>query len=101
MSLKFNERPSADADVKNPNGDNDNKNNNNNNNMPRRDGIRRLASIEDSVDASIQLLKDNIQKREGRLIATTRNNTIRGPAERQQPENKNGKKNNSMNVLSD
>ena len=34
-----------------------------------------LASIEDSVNASIQRLEDNIEKRGGRLITATRNNT--------------------------
>ena len=37
-----------------------------------------LASIEDSVDASIQRLEDYIQKRRGRLIAATRNTRISG-----------------------
>ena len=40
--------------------------------VSRREGGR---GIEDSVDASIQRLKDYIQKRRGRLIAATRNNT--------------------------
>ena len=34
-----------------------------------------ITSIEDSVDASIQLLKDYIEKRGGRLITATRNNS--------------------------
>ena len=34
-----------------------------------------LASIENSVDASIQQPKDYIQKHEGGLITTTRNDT--------------------------
>ena len=38
-------------------------------------GGRGLASIEDSVDTSIQWLEDYIEKREGRLIRATRNNT--------------------------
>ena len=36
---------------------------------------RGLASIEDSVDASIQRLEDYIEKHEGGLITTIRNNT--------------------------
>ena len=36
---------------------------------------RGLASIEDSVDASIQRLEDYIEKRGGRLITATRSNT--------------------------
>ena len=44
-------------------------------NVSRKEGGRGLASIEDSVDVSIQWLKDYIEKRGGRLIAATRNNT--------------------------
>ena len=40
--------------------------------VSRKEGGRGLASIEDSVDASIQLLKDYIQKHEGGLITATR-----------------------------
>ena len=36
---------------------------------------RGLTSIEDSVDASIQRLKDNIEKHEGGLITAIRNET--------------------------
>ena len=42
--------------------------------VSRKEG-RGLASIEDSVDASIQRLKDFIQKHEGGLITATRNDT--------------------------
>ena len=42
--------------------------------VSRKEGGGGLASIEDSVDASIQL-KDYIQKHEGGLITTTRNDT--------------------------
>ena len=41
--------------------------------VSRKEGGRGLASIEDSVDALIQRLKDNIEKCRGRLITTTRN----------------------------
>ena len=51
------------------NNNNNNINNNNNNNG------RGLASIEDSVDASIQRLEDYIQKHDGRLITAFRNDT--------------------------
>ena len=44
-------------------------------NASRREGGRELASIEDSVDASIQRLEDFIGKRGRRLITATRNNT--------------------------
>ena len=43
--------------------------------VPRKEGGRGLTSIEDSVDVSIQRLEDYIQKRGGRLITATRNNT--------------------------
>ena len=43
--------------------------------VSRIEGGRGLACIEDSVDASIQRLKDYIQKHEGRLITATRNET--------------------------
>ena len=43
--------------------------------VSRKEGGRGLASIEDSVDASIRRLKDYIQKHDGGLITATRNNT--------------------------
>ena len=43
--------------------------------VPRKGGGRGLFSIWDNVDASIQRLADNIQKRGGRLITATRHNT--------------------------
>ena len=43
--------------------------------VSRKEGGRGLASIEDSVDASIQRLKDYVQKPEGGLITATRNET--------------------------
>ena len=43
--------------------------------VPRKEGGRGLASIEDSVDTSIQRLEDYIEKRERRLITAIRNNT--------------------------
>ena len=43
--------------------------------VSRKEGGRRLASIEDSVDASIQRLTDYIQKNEGGLITADRNDT--------------------------
>ena len=43
--------------------------------VSRKEGRKGLASIEDSVDASIQRLKDYIQKHEGGLITATRNET--------------------------
>ena len=43
--------------------------------VPRKEGGRGLASIEDSVDASIQRLEDYIQKHDGGLITATLNDT--------------------------
>ena len=43
--------------------------------VSRKEGGRGLASIEDSVDASIQRLKDYFKKLESRLITATRNET--------------------------
>ena len=43
--------------------------------VSRKEGGRGLASIEDSVDASIQRLEDNIEKHRGELITTIRNDT--------------------------
>ena len=40
-----------------------------------KEGGRGLASIEDSVDESIQKIKDYIQKHDGRLITAIRNDT--------------------------
>ena len=43
--------------------------------VSRKEGGRGLASIEDSVDVSIQRLEDYIEKHEGGLITATRNDT--------------------------
>ena len=43
--------------------------------VSRKQGVRGLASIEDSVDASIKQLEDNIEKHEGGLITAIRNDT--------------------------
>ena len=43
--------------------------------ISRKEGGRGLASIEDSVDASTQRLKDYIEKHERGLITTIRNDT--------------------------
>ena len=43
--------------------------------VSRKDGVRGLASIEDSVDASIQRLEDYIEKHERGLITSIRKNT--------------------------
>ncbi len=43
--------------------------------VPRKEGGRGLASIEDSVDKSIQRLEDYIEKHKRALITAIRNNT--------------------------
>ena len=43
--------------------------------VPRKEGGKGLASIEDSVDTSIQRLEDYIEKQERGLITAIRNNT--------------------------
>ena len=43
--------------------------------VSRKEGGRELASIEDSVDASIQRLEDYIEKCGGKLITANRKNT--------------------------
>ena len=43
--------------------------------VSRKEGGRGLASIEDSVDPSIQQLEDYIKKHDGGLITAIRNNT--------------------------
>ena len=43
--------------------------------VSRKEGERGFASIEDSVDASIQRLQDNREKRKERLIKATRKDT--------------------------
>ena len=70
--------------------------------VSRKEGGRGHTSIEDSVDTSIQRLEDFIENRgENWLQPPETIQTKREPAERQWPENNSGKKNNSMDVLSD
>ena len=76
--------------------------------VPRKEGGKGLATIEDGVDVWIQRLEDYIEKRRGRLVTATRNNTdntrIIGTEitkkKKKKKKNNNGKKNNSMDVLS-
>ena len=63
-------------------------------------GGRGRASIEDTVDALIKWQENYIERRRSRLITATRNNTD-NTKKRKQPENKNEKKNNSMDILYD
>ena len=66
--------------------------------VSRKEGGRGLASIEDSVDASIQQLEDYIEKHEGRRITTTRIDTDYTKINRMtiKRKQKKGRKNNSM-----
>ena len=61
--------------------------------VSRKEGGRGLASIEDKVDAAlVQQLEDYIEKRRGKLITATRNNTNDTRISRTtQLENKSGK----------
>ena len=59
----------------------------------RKEGEKGLASIEDSVDASIQRLENYIEKHEGGLITAIKNNTDDTIDNRwQKLGNKNGEK---------
>ena len=67
-----------------------------------KEGGRGLASTEDSVDTSIQWLEDYIEKRRGRLVIATRNNTDNTRNNRTTITRKQKwEENNSMDVLSD
>ena len=44
--------------------------------VPRKEGGRVLASIEDGVDASIQRFEDYIEEHERELITAIRNNSM-------------------------
>ena len=70
--------------------------------VPRKEGRRKLASIEDSVEASIQRLEDYIEKCGRRLIIATRSNTDNTRISRTEiNKNNSRKKNNFKDVLSD
>ena len=60
--------------------------------LSRKVGGRGLASIEDSVDASIQRLEDYIEKHEGGLITAIRNDTGNTVDNRMKTRKQNGKK---------
>ena len=67
-----------------------------------RKGGRGLASIEDSVESSIQRFEDYIGKHEEGLFTASRNDTDNTMNNRKTTTKKqNGKKNNSMGVLND
>ena len=70
--------------------------------VSRKEEGRRLTSIEESVDASIQRLEDYIDKRRGKLITATRNDTDNTRTNRTIITRKQKwKKNNFMDVLND
>ena len=70
--------------------------------VSRKEGGRGQASIEHSVNASIQRLEDYIEKHERGLITTIRNDTdIMIDDRMTQLGNKNGRKNNSIAALND
>ena len=70
--------------------------------VSRKEGGRVLASIEDSVDASIQQLEDYIEKHERGLITTIRNDTDNTINDRMTTTKKQKwEKNNSMAALND
>ena len=67
-----------------------------------KEGGRGLASIEDSVDASIHWLEGSIQKHEGGLITATRNDTENSMSNRMTITRKQKwEENNSMCGLND
>ena len=69
--------------------------------VSRKEEGRGLASIEDTIDASIQRLEDYIEKHERGLITTIRVDTDNMINERMTTTRKqNGKENNSKNSLS-
>ena len=70
--------------------------------VPRKDGGKGHASIEDSVDAYIQRLEDYIEKHERRLITAIRNDTDNTTDDRMTTTRKQKwGKNNSMAALID
>ena len=71
--------------------------------VSRKEGGRGLTSIEDSADTSRQRLEEDIEKRGGRLITATKNNADDTRCSKLEitRKQKNGKKNNSSDVLSD
>ena len=65
--------------------------------VSRKEGGRGLASIEDSVDTSIQRLEDYIQRRLEDYIQKRQEDQLNDNNQK----NKSGKKNNSMDAVSD
>ena len=69
--------------------------------VSRKEGGRGLASIEDSVDASIQRLEDYIEKYERGLFTASRNDTDNTIDDRMTTRKQKWEKNNSMAALND
>ena len=69
--------------------------------VSRNAGGRGLASIEDSVGASIQRIEDYIEKHEGVLITAFGNDTEDTITNKMTITRENEKKNNSMGALND
>ena len=69
--------------------------------VSRREGGRGHASIEDSVDALLQRLEDNIEKHRGRLIKATRNDTSNTRINRTEITRKHKWEEKNMDVLND
>ena len=71
--------------------------------VSRKEGGRGFVSIEDSVDASIQRLEENIEKHERGLITTIRSDTDNMLDDRMTITRKQkwGNQNNSMAALND
>ena len=70
--------------------------------VSRKERVRGLASIKDSVDESIRWLEDYIEKHDGGLITVIRNDTDNMVDNRMTiTQKQNGKENNSMCVLND
>ena len=69
--------------------------------VSRKDGGRGLASIEDSVDTSIQRLEDYIEKHEKRMITSIWNNANKTLDNRMTITRKQKGKNNFIGILND
>ena len=68
---------------------------------PIKEWGRGLASIEDSVNTLIRRFEDYIEKCGGIVITATRKNTDNTKTNRTTITRKNGKKNNTIDVLND
>ena len=69
--------------------------------VSRKEGGRGLASIEDSVDASVQRLEDYLEKHERGLATAIRNNTDNTMDNRTITRKQKMEKTDSMGVLND